>query len=130
MQEKRFQRLPDAELDVMLVLWAAKQEVKTSALLEELNRTRSWSMSTLQALLARLSERGFVEAKTRGRLKYYSPAVSEEDYRARETKTFMERFYKNSFQDLFASLVNTHSISKEDIRALEEMLHKEAEEND
>ncbi len=130
MQEKQFQRLPDAELDVMLVLWEAGKEMKTSALLEELNQNRSWSMSTLQALLARLSERGFVRAETRGRLKYYSPTVSEEDYRNRETKTFFERFYKNSFKDLFAGLVNTRSITKEDIRELEEMLRKEGKQSD
>lgn len=130
MDTMRIQRLPDAELDVMLVLWAAGTEMKTAAILAELNRTRDWSMSTLQALLARLSERGFVRAHTKGRLKYYSPAVSEETYRARETKTFLERFYKNSWKDLFASLVSTQHITAEDIQELEELIKQEGHKND
>ena len=38
-------------------------------------------MSTIQALLARLEEKGYVSVVKEGRLKTYVPLISEEKYR-------------------------------------------------
>lgn len=118
------ERLPDSELEVMLALWSAKEPLKTSAILARVKK--EWSMSTLQALLARLEERGFVIMKKRMRFKYYSPAVEESVYRDSETKSFLERMHNNSCTSLLASLVNTRSITEKDIAEIEEIIRKGA----
>ena len=45
-------KLPDSELEVMLVLWQ-NSPLKTPEIMKELKHT-GWSISTLQALLQRL----------------------------------------------------------------------------
>lgn len=127
--EKRIDRLPDAELDVMLVLWNTIESLKTSQIAEVLNEQKNWSMSTVQSLLARLAERGFVSVKKELRLKYYSPAISEELYRSKETKTFLERLHGNSFKSLIATLANDKTINTSDIDEIAEIIKKAGNKN-
>ncbi|MGE4485771.1 MAG: BlaI/MecI/CopY family transcriptional regulator [Oscillospiraceae bacterium] len=129
METEKIDRLPDAELDVMLVLWNAHEPMKTSAILEVLNREKNWSMSTLQALLSRLSDRGFVRAETLSRLKYYSPAVREEEYRIKETKSFLKKLHGNSFKSLVLSLIDGDAIDGDDLEEIETMLREAGAKN-
>jgi len=130
MRPEKIDRLPDAELDVMLVLWNAGEPMKTSAILDVLNREKNWSMSTLQALLARLLDRGFVKAEAVNRLKYYTPAVREEAYRIRETKSFLKRLHGNSFKSLVLSLIDGEAIDENDLEEIEAMLREAGAKND
>jgi len=127
--EKNFGRLPDAELDVMLVLWGAEGPMKTAKILEALNNKKEWSISTLQSLLSRLEERGFVEVQKQMRFKYYVPAISEADYRNKETKTFLERLHGNSFKSLIATLIDSKAASSSELAEIEEMLRKAGKNN-
>ena len=53
MPKKPLEKLPEAELDVMLTLWTHTQPVRTARLLEDL-ADKAWSLSTLKVLLGRL----------------------------------------------------------------------------
>ena len=128
-KEQDISRLPDAELDVMLVLWDAGEPMKTAKLLEVLNKKKDWSMSTLQSLLSRLEERGFVEVQKHMRFKYYVPAISEEDYRQKETRIFLERLHGNSFKSLIATLIDSNTVDSSDLKEIEEMLRKAGDKN-
>lgn len=123
-------RLPDAQLDVMLVLWNANEPLKTSKILEILNQEKDWSISTLQSLLARLEERGFVKVQKHMRFKYYVPLIEEKVYRNKETKTFLERLHGNSFKSLIATLIDSKSISESELKEIEDMLRKAGNKND
>lgn len=118
------ERLPDSELEVMLALWSADEPLKTSAILERVKK--EWTMSTIQALLSRLEERGFVKMEKKMRFKYYSPAIDEKVYRDSETKSFLERLHNNSYKSLLASLVSTKSISEKDIKDIEDIIKRGA----
>ena len=48
-------RLPDTELEVMTAIWKCEIPVKTSEIARHIER--DWTMSTIQALLARLEEK-------------------------------------------------------------------------
>ena len=63
-------KLPESELEVMLVLWE-KNPLKTPEIMKALNHT-GWSISTLQALLQRLEDKGVVTKTMEGRTKLYS----------------------------------------------------------
>ena len=82
-------------------------------------------MSTIQALLARLEEKGFVHVAKQGRLKTYVPLISEEEYRDQETVRFFERFHRKSVRSLFMTLVKNENLSEADLEELEEIIRKE-----
>ena len=121
-QNRKPDRLPDAELDVMLVLWNAQTPMKTSKILEQLNWEKNWSISTLQSLLSRLSDRGFVRAEKNMRFKYYRPVVREDDYKIWETRQFVQRLHGNSCRLLIETLLNDHAFEVSDIQYILQLL--------
>ena len=97
MPKKPLEKLPEAELDVMLALWTHTQPVRTARLLEDL-ADKAWSLSTLKVLLGRLADKSFVEVTREGRFTLYRARVREEDYRRMETNGLLRRYYKNPWR--------------------------------
>ncbi len=120
--KQKSMRLPDAELDVMLILWDAEKPLKVSHIMERLEGKREWSMSTLHVLLARMIDRGVIENTTEKNYKLYTPAISKDDYRQTETRTFLKKLYDNSAKRLLVSLIETDGISSEELDDIEKML--------
>ncbi len=116
-------RLPDTELEVMTAIWQCEIPAKTSEIARHIER--DWTMSTIQALLARLEEKGFVHVAKQGRLKTYVLLISEEEYRDQETVRFFERFHRKSVRSLFMTLVKNENLSEADLEELEEIIRKE-----
>ena len=126
MPKKKLEKLPEAELDVMLALWTHTRPVRTARLLEDL-ADRAWSPSTLKVLLGRLSDKGFVEVTREGRFTLYRALVREEDYRRMETNGLLRRYYKNSAADMIAALVRDEALTGSELAELKELLRKAGE---
>ncbi len=119
------EHLPDAELEIMGVLWRSDEPMKTAGIHKALEKEKNWSISTVHALLARLTERGFVELEKRGRLKYYTPLVAKDNYQKKETKSFLQKFYQNSAKSLIATLVEEQAVTPEEWLELCRMFEEE-----
>lgn len=120
------QKLPDSELEIMLIIWEADQNVNSEYIMEKLSGVKSWKRSTLLNLLTRLCDRGYLECKKDGKINFYTPLISEKEYLDAESKNFFARLHKNSLKSLIASLYDSKSVSKEDLEELKEFI-KEAE---
>lgn len=97
-------RLSDAELDVLLTLWECEGPIRPSALLTVMNETRSWSISTLQTLLARLYAKKAVSFNVEKRYRYFYPIITKEEFALLETKHFLARIGQSP-ADLAARLL-------------------------
>lgn len=115
-------RLPESELEIMLVLWQHQEPIRTAQILADLQK--SWSPSTVKALLARLVEKRFVEETREGRFTLYRALVPEEDYCRRETKGLLRRYYKNSVKSMVAALVSDAQLTGSELAELEEIIRK------
>lgn len=116
------ERLPDAELEVMLALWQTGRPMKVLELREALSGTHDWQKATVQVLLGRLCERGFVAAAREQNYKLYHPLVTEEDYRASESRTLMQKLCRGSVSTLVASLISSRTLDETDLEELEALL--------
>lgn len=123
--EQRQKRLPDAELEIMVIVWAQEAPVSSSFILERLEGRRMWSLQTLLTVLSRLTEKGFLICEKQGRSNLYHAAVPEDAYKQAEGKSLLERLYGNSFKSLVASLYDGNAITRDDLaemrRYLDEM---------
>lgn len=118
---KEFKRLPDLELEVMLVIWKSAESAHTGEIAQRLdNKTRP--IQAIQTVLSRLGEKGFVRCEKKGRFNYYYPLVTEEDYIKGETASFLEKLYGNSPAKLVAALVKSAPMSEEDLGELRKIL--------
>lgn len=115
-------RLPDAELEIMLVIWRSKGQVSSSYILEKLKDKRGWALATLMTVLSRLVDKGFLLCEKEGRSNRYSPVISEEEYKESESRSTLAKLFDNSIQDMVMSLYNGKAINKDDLSELREML--------
>ena len=85
--------LGEAELEIMQILWSARQPQTAREILAQLQGKRPWALSTLMTALARLGEKGFVSCDRSTRTNLYTPKVSARDYQAQAGKSFLQRLY-------------------------------------
>lgn len=121
-------KLGEAELEIMQVIWNSKNPVTSNYILKELQGKRKWQLSTLMTSLSRLSDKGFVICDRSTGTNLYSFLISENDYKAKESKNFLEKLYNNSIQNLVATLYGNKVIKASDIQELRGFLDKMEEE--
>ncbi len=115
-------KLPDAEFDIMKVVWANEPPITTNIIMQQLGNERKWKAQTVISLMSRLAERGFVRTEKNGKERTYFPLIGREDYLRFETGGFMERFHGNSFASLIAALYEGDKLKDGDLDQLAEWL--------
>lgn len=111
-------KLPDAEFEIMKVVWANEPPITTNIIMEQLGREKEWKAQTVITLLLRLVKRGFIRTEKNGKERTYFPMVDKGDYLKFETGDFMERFHANSFTSLVATLYNDKKLKDSDLDEL------------
>lgn len=114
-------RLPDAELEVMQAIWACQAPVARTEIEEILYQTHPMAMTTLLTLLTRLADKGFIVIEKNGRRSYYTPCISQEEYLATQSKTFVEKLCGGSMSTFATALCNS-GLTKEELAELRDML--------
>lgn len=117
-------RLPDSELEIMMILWELEPPVQREMIEKKLEQTHPIALTTLLTLLGRLSEKGFVEIRKNGRRSEYIPLVDKKEYQKEESRRFIDRIFGGSIS-AFASALNDNAISKEDLKELKRMLESD-----
>lgn len=120
---KKYQRLPDGELEIMQIIWKHEPPVSRSVIEKELNRGRKLAPSTIITFLSRLCDRGFLSVEHQGRTNIYTPRVSQKEYLASESRSFLDRLYGGSLSAFAVSLCDS-GISKEEIEHLRKLLEE------
>ena len=123
----RGEKLPEAELDVMLVLWKQERPMKAIEILDELRDTHNWKKPTLQVLLGRLTSRGFLKVTQEANYHLYEPLIMEDEYRLVESQHFLKKMCRGSFRTLVASFVKLNQISDRELQELYHYLEEQKE---
>lgn len=120
-------KLPDAEFEIMKIVWANEPPVTTNMIMDQLGKEKEWKVQTIITLLLRLVERGFIRTEKNGKERTYYPIIKKEDYLKFESGDFMERFHSNSFKSLVATLYNSKKITDNDLDELKKWLEEKRE---
>jgi len=115
-------KLPDAELEVMMVIWDAGVTVTSDFIMERINK--DWAKPTLLNLLNRLCDRGFVKCGKEGKHNTYTALVEKEEYLQVESKNFLKKLHHNSLTSLVATLYSVNDISKDDLNELKKFIEE------
>ncbi len=113
------QQVSDSELELMKIIWANGGTALYAHIMEELVRTgHTWQKNTIITLLSRLVEKGLLKTNKIGRRNEYSAVVSEEDYQAAQTQTFLNKLYEGSAKGLVSTLIQREMLSAKDYEEL------------
>ena len=85
-------RLPDAELEVMKVLWELGPDTSRNEVEGGL-ASFGWAANTVNTYLSRLADKGFVSVRREGKTNLYTPLVSREDYLSFDSRAVLDRLY-------------------------------------
>ena len=124
---KENKRLPESELDIMLVVWAGEGGVTAPAILEGLERPLT--ASALHSYLKRLEEKGFLACEKRGKVNYYTPLVSREEYQRSEGRTILQKLYGGSLSRFADTLYDGERVAPEEVADLQALLEQLKEGN-
>lgn len=119
---KLVKRLGEAELEIMQVIWKADAPVTSGFILKELQERRKWQLSTLMTSLSRLVDKGFISCDRATGNNLYTSIISENDFKAKESKSFLEKLYNNSIQNMVATLYSNKAINESDMNELRKFL--------
>ena len=127
--KKTYQRLPESELDIMLVLWNGTPPMTRPEIEKVINTRKNLAPTTILSLLPRLEAKNFVEVTKQGKMNLYTPLISQTDYQAHESQSVLEKLYGNSLKKFVTSLYQGEKISSEEIHELSDFL-KEMEDRE
>ena len=112
-------KLPDSELEIMLIIWEYERPVTRFEIEDKLDEERNLSPTTILSFLSRLQEKGFLEVSKEGKNNVYSAIIDKESYTQEESKNMLKKLYKNSVKNFLASLYDGNNLSEEDLQELE-----------
>ena len=118
-------KISDAEMEIMKIVWSAEGEITTSDILKLLPADNSWKLTTVLTLASRLMDKGVLKADKRGKTNYYTPAISEEEYKQVHSKAFLEEMHSGSIKNFIATMYNGKGISKKELKELKEWFLEE-----
>lgn len=107
----------DAELEIMKVIWKAKGPVTSLDIGKEVE-DKGWKKTTIATFLARLTEKGAILGEKQGKLYYYTPLISQKEYRKSQIKNLITNLYNGSVRDFAVSFFEEQKLSEEDIEEL------------
>lgn len=115
-------RLPQSELELMMIIWNAGQPVTRMEIETHLDPKRKILPNTVLSFLSRLEDKGFVKVVKKGKINWYSPIIAEKDYLQEESKSILSTLYGNSMKNFVTALYDGKAVNQEQIRELREFL--------
>lgn len=117
---KSAEKIQDAELEVMQVLWSTPQPVPLIEIRRALADKCGWEDSTVKTLLRRLCEKGAVTLERRG---MYRAVLTQGEYSRWSARRLVGKVFEGSAKKLVASLLSDGQLTEADIAELSAMLH-------
>lgn len=123
MDSKEIRRLPESELEIMQIIWHEAAPVSRMTIESVLHRTHPLAPTTILTLLTRLCDKGFLFFRKEGRTNLYEPLITEKEYLAVESRSFLDRLFHGSVAG-FATALCDSGVKKEELEELRKLLEK------
>lgn len=121
-------RLPDAELELMMIIWDSEQPVSRVEIEKKMKGDKSVLPSTVLTLLSRLEKRGFIRHEKHGKINYYYSLADKQQYLKEEGKSVLDRMFGNSLANFVAALYDGEEMDEDEIRSLRTFIDNQTEE--
>ena len=115
--------LTDVELELMLILWRLG-EATVHAVLEQLPPGRVLAYTSASTIIRILEKKGFVHSRKQGKAHLYAPCVDKEEYESRTLGHVVDRLFDNTPVALVARLIDSGTLSPDEIADLKRLLGK------
>ena len=109
----------DFELELMKIIWENDGTALYAEIVEGLDKKDILTTkNTIISLLLRLIEKDFLKTNKIGRRNKYTVLVSEEEYQAAQTESFLNKIYEGDAKELISTLIQKDLISADEYEEL------------
>lgn len=115
---RKIEKLTAQEEDAMLVVWQQKGGT-VKDFLGQMPEPRP-PYTTLASVIKNLVRKGYVAAQKVGNTYYYTPAISEEEYKRCFLSDIVRNYFSNSYREMVSFFAEEQKLSQEE---LQEILH-------
>lgn len=122
-------QISQAEYEVMKIVWKYAP-ISTNEVIDKLIKTSKWNAKTIQTMLLRLVKKGALTVQKESRVFVYTPTVKAEEYRAYESKSFLNRFYDGALKSMVLNFLEQDQLSEKDVKELRKMLDQKLSKNE
>lgn len=121
-------QISESELVLMKIIWKNGGTALYSLIMEELEKGKNeWKNNTVLTLLSRLVEKKFLKIKKIGRRNEYVAVVTEKEYQAMQTHSFLDKVYSGNVKNLVATLLRQNILSADELKEIEAFWRNENE---
>ena len=118
----RMKRLPDSELEIMMIIWELDKPVTRAEIEEKLASGRKLSPTTILSFLSRLQEKGFLAVEKSGKNNVYIALIDKEIYIQKESWNILKRLYDNSPKKFLEIICESGNMPDEELGELEALI--------
>jgi len=123
MGKDKLRAMSPAETEILRLVWQ-RGEATVQQIHEALPMNRQVAYKTVQTLLRRLEEKGYLTHKTEGKAHVFCPAVKREAVVKRTVLDFLDRLFGGDPKPLMHFLVQEGHIDTQDIEELKKLIDR------
>ncbi len=121
---RRKSQLTPLEWEIMRVVWDKKKPVTVREVLQTAYPGGEKAYTTVQTVMNTLVEKGFLTRTKIGLVNHYRPTKEQLHTLKDEIKFFANKTFGGSLNALVSFLINTDSLTPEDIRELKQLIEQ------
>ena len=123
MGTKKLRAMSPTETEILRLVWRLK-EATVQEIREQLPADRTLAYNTVQTLLSRLEQKGYLRHRDKGRAHVFSPRVEPEEVIKTTVRDFLGRLFGGDPKPLVQFLAEDGKIDEEDIKRLRQLVNK------
>ena len=124
MTKRKLQAMSPAETEILRLVWQLGQAT-VQQICNVLPPKRTIGYKTVQTLLYRLENKGYLKHKNKGKAFVFFPTVKREDVIKRTVVDFLDRLFGGDPRPLMQFLAEDGRIDVKDIERLKKLIEKE-----
>jgi BlaI family penicillinase repressor len=123
MTKKKLRAMSPTETEILRLVWELN-EATVQQIREQLPSDRSLAYNTVQTLLCRLEQKGYLKHHLKGRAHVFSALVKPREVIKTTVRDFLGRLFGGDPKPLVQFLAEDGKLDEEDIKRLRELIKK------
>jgi len=123
MGKKKLRTMSPTETEILRLVWELN-EATVQQIRDQLPSDRSLAYNTVQTLLSRLEQKGYLKHHLKGRAHVYTPSIKRKEVIKTTVSDFLSRLFGGDPKPLVHFLAEDGKIDEEDIKRLRELIKK------
>jgi len=123
MTRRKLRAMSPAETEILRLVWQL-DEATVQQILDLLPANRKITYKTVQTLLRRLENKGYLKHKIRGKAHVFFPAVKREKVIKKTVLDFVDKLFGGDPKPLMQFLAEDGHIDVQDIKRLRKLIEK------